>query len=156
MTKKSDTVDLTLHDVPLNKAMEILMLLGADAPNVTNGRTGTIEEQIAEDMQTEAEHAAELDAEEEPEVEEDEEPEVEEDEEPEEELDDDADEYTLADIRAEVQKFLKGYKTQAAGKKAFGSLLAELPTPVKNLTAVEESEYGILMAWLKGEEDPLG
>ena len=43
-----------------------------------------------------------------------------------------------------------------SGKKAFGSLLAELPTPVKNLTAVEESEYGILMAWLKGEEDPLG
>lgn len=125
------------------------------------------EEQADEEPEEDPEEAEEAseeeseEPEEEPEEEEsadDEEPEAN-DEEGEEEADDsdvdEAVEYTLDDIRAELGKFMKTYKTQAAGKKALGAILAGLPTPAKCLSDVEESEYGDLMAAIRGDDDPL-
>lgn len=125
------------------------------------------EEQADEEPEEDPEEAEEAseeeseEPEEEPEEEEsadDEEPEAN-DEEGEEEADDsdvdEAVEYTLDDIRAELGKFMKTYKTQAAGKKALGAILAGLPTPAKCLSDVEESEYGDLMVAIGGADDPL-
>lgn len=124
------------------------------------------EEQADEEPEEDPEEAEEAseeeseEPEEEPEEEEessdDEEPEADDEEGEEEANDSDVDEaveYTLDDIRAELGKFMKTYKTQAAGKKALGAILAGLPTPAKCLSDVEESEYGDLMAEIAVEDD---
>jgi len=149
---------------------------------VTNGPEPTVDEAAAEEVANEeAEAEADEEPEEDPEEDEeaseeeseeseeesdeeeqtdDEEPEAD-DEEGEEEADEDnavdeAVEYTLDDIREELGKFMKGYKTQAAGKKALGAILASLPTPAKCLSDVEECEYGDLMTAIGGgDDDPL-
>lgn len=116
-----------------------------------------LEQEAAEKAAEEAEEAEEEESEEadEEQVEEEqvdnEEPEAdaEEDKEPE------AVEYTLDDIRAALGAFMKTFKTQAAGKKQLGLILSELPTPAKCLSDVEESEYGVLMAAINGDDDPL-
>jgi len=180
----SKTVKLSVEVSP-TLAMQILELIAGGAlPTTTvvnnvgesgSGPEPTVDEAAAKEVADEEEQADEEpeedpeeaeeaseeeseDAEEEPEEEEsadDEEPEAD-DEEGEEESDEgDAPEYTLDDIRAELGKFMKSYKTQAAGKKALGGILAGLPTPAKCLSDVEESEYGDLMAAISGDDDPL-
>lgn len=113
-----------------------------------------LEEEAAQKAAEEAEEDESEEADEEQVEEEqvdDEEPEAdaEEDEEPE------AAEYTLDDIRAALGAFMKTFKTQAAGKKQLGAILGELPTPAKCLSDVEEADYGVLMAAINGDDDPL-
>lgn len=110
------------------------------------------EEEPEEEPEEEAEEAPEEEpeeVEEEPEEEEpaeDEEPEADEDEAP---------EYTLTDIREALAPFMASYKTQAAGKKALGEILGNLPHPAKCLSDVKEADYKALMEAVKVDDDPL-
>jgi len=112
-----------------------------------------LEQEAAEKAAEEAEEEESEEADEEQVEEEqvdDEEPEADaEEDEPE------AAEYTLDDIRAALGAFMKTFKTQAAGKKQLGAILGELPTPAKCLSDVEEADYGVLMAAINGDDDPL-